>query len=599
MDTETGPKSKNKMALFTYIRRKQIKKSIEFIRDPKNHSFLNQVDANGDTPLIFACNEGIEEIALELVFSDQVDKSHVSGEGLTALISACDQEIPALIRALIQNNQSLHEWVWSDTQLTALLILCKNEMEQEAVQLINTGHSNPNHKLDKRVGAIHIASKNGLHTVVKSLIDTEQVNVGESDADGQTPLILACKNGYEDTALLLIQTGESNISYMDNDEKTALDYARSSRLHSVITILTDAEARQILILKNSPQYISVTGMKQWIQNNKHHRTDDRPAVIRPDGTREYYYKGTLHRIGAPAIVTENKSASWVNEGIPLHTITPDKIKYHPYEQKKDKENIRYVCVVYLGHARLSTKTTAHGIPSIVKRETPIRLNIASMAAPTEECVWPLNKFGDFRRYIEAFSIEFMDEESSEFLPKTAKNVKSFFEKLVIKAQQEAVGRIYGKEWLVWANHPTDYPGQQMQWNRSHHYAEKRYHLSEESRGQTGWFIMANNIGITPGSKLLLPGPYITTTELMRWFERAGVTHLHMVDVSCSSVYYPNSPAREIHSDPWIRRNLNAHTMKLNRSNSMSMSSSNSSKSNSKSSNSNTTPTSRTKKRRLK
>jgi hypothetical protein len=508
--------------------------------------------------------ENMDEVALEFIYSDHVQKDHRSNDGTTALLIACDQELSAVVRALVQTGHARPEWVWPHRDTTALLLCCQNRMQEEALLLIHTGRSNPTYTQKNGDSAIHIAAQKGLTDVIQALIDTGIVPLWVANRNGQTPFLLACQYGHEAVALLLLQTGDICPSYMDNRGRTAVDYARLSHLDSIVSLLRSSTELQSYQSFHGPDFISNDGTKYWGSPHRWHRDNDRPAILRPNGVREWYVHGQRHRIGAPAVIVEGGESRWMNADQPLPTLTPDQFPSHP----RKETDPRHLCVLYLGHARLVTKSTAHKIPTIVRKETPLKLHICSTVAPTEDCVWPIHQFDAFRQYMETHS----NPSSDSFFSSVTK-VNSYFEKLVMDAQKEVIGHVYGPEWLSWANTTTSFPGQQLKWNKSHHYAEKKYTLTEEVDGQTGWFVLANNIGLKPGSKLLLPGPHIMTEDLLRWVERAGVTHFHLLDVSCSSVYYPESPDTELpETEEWIRRHLNYHTYKINRSKSNSSSS---------------------------
>ena len=58
------------------------------------------------------------------------------------------------------------------------------------------------------------------------------------------------------------------------------------------------------------------GTQAWYQNNLLHRdSDDQPAVIDADGSRQWYYMGDLHRDSdQPAVITANGSRMWYFRG---------------------------------------------------------------------------------------------------------------------------------------------------------------------------------------------------------------------------------------------------------------------------------------------
>lgn len=163
---------------------------------------LGETDDNGDTALMLACYNGLEQVALKLIETGKSKPEQVDYDGNTALILAFYTGLEQVALKLIETGKSKPEQANVDGT-TALMLACYNRLENLALKLIETGQFNP-----------------------------EQVNV-----DGTTALILACKNGFENIALKLIETGESNAEYVDIDGNTALMYATSNNLINVVNAI--------------------------------------------------------------------------------------------------------------------------------------------------------------------------------------------------------------------------------------------------------------------------------------------------------------------------------------------------------------------------
>lgn len=52
----------------------------------------------------------------------------------------------------------------------------------------------------------------------------------------------------------------------------------------------------------------------WYINGQLHREEDEPAIMYPDGHREWHYKGQLHRVNGPAIIRHNGTEEWFIRG---------------------------------------------------------------------------------------------------------------------------------------------------------------------------------------------------------------------------------------------------------------------------------------------
>jgi hypothetical protein len=51
-----------------------------------------------------------------------------------------------------------------------------------------------------------------------------------------------------------------------------------------------------------PSHVYPNGLREWTTNGVLDRSGDRPAVIHPDGSLEYWRNGKRHRVGGPAVV---------------------------------------------------------------------------------------------------------------------------------------------------------------------------------------------------------------------------------------------------------------------------------------------------------
>ena len=57
------------------------------------------------------------------------------------------------------------------------------------------------------------------------------------------------------------------------------------------------------------------GNQFWYKDDKYHRDDDFPAVIRADGTYIWYIDGIFHRENGPAVMYTNGVNFWWLDGV--------------------------------------------------------------------------------------------------------------------------------------------------------------------------------------------------------------------------------------------------------------------------------------------
>ena len=163
------------------------------------------VDGNGKTALIYACQLGINSVALALIRICQPETvGQIDIFRKTALIYACETEMSDVALALIQTGNSKPEQV-NRFGKTALIYACRNELGDVALALIATGQSNPGHP----------------------------------DGSGRTALMESCLHqSMSAVALALIATGQSNPELVDQSGRTALSSAQEhGNMQEVVNLL--------------------------------------------------------------------------------------------------------------------------------------------------------------------------------------------------------------------------------------------------------------------------------------------------------------------------------------------------------------------------
>jgi hypothetical protein len=63
-------------------------------------------------------------------------------------------------------------------------------------------------------------------------------------------------------------------------------------------------------LNESSLFVLNDGIHEWRNKVSQRHRDDGPAVIKPDGTQEWYIKGLRHRLDRPAVVGADGTEEW-------------------------------------------------------------------------------------------------------------------------------------------------------------------------------------------------------------------------------------------------------------------------------------------------
>lgn len=68
---------------------------------------------------------------------------------------------------------------------------------------------------------------------------------------------------------------------------------------------------------DQPALITPNGRKEWWFNGLLHRDDDKPTIIFPNGTQKWYKHGLVHRKDGPAIIYNSQSYEYWDNGVEL------------------------------------------------------------------------------------------------------------------------------------------------------------------------------------------------------------------------------------------------------------------------------------------
>jgi len=231
---------------------KQTKTLSKIISIIANKQFdKNERDNDNSTPLIIACENELEDVALKLIETGESNPGHVNNDRMTALIIACDKELENVALKLIETGESNPGHIYNKST-TALMTACENKLEVVALKLIETGESNPGYASEySETTALMIAcSYDNLENVALKLIETGESNPGQANKSEMTALMYACDNGLENVALELIETGESNPEQLDEDGKTALIIACENELENVALKLIETGKSNSEVISN-------------------------------------------------------------------------------------------------------------------------------------------------------------------------------------------------------------------------------------------------------------------------------------------------------------------------------------------------------------
>ncbi|XP_029653815.1 serine/threonine-protein phosphatase 6 regulatory ankyrin repeat subunit B-like [Octopus sinensis] len=163
-------------------------------------TIINRPHAFGETPLMWACIQGIDKRILEILIEAGGEVRAKDVGGLTAL-----------------------HWAVAG---------CR----PEAVELLLSRGSNINGKDNRGGTPLHSAANlpREWTDVVKELMKHSALEVNPRDDNGQTPLHLACYRGHLHTVDLLLGHNGIDANVVNNDGDTPLHWAVRDRKYKVV-----------------------------------------------------------------------------------------------------------------------------------------------------------------------------------------------------------------------------------------------------------------------------------------------------------------------------------------------------------------------------
>lgn len=222
-------------------------KSIAQIFLKKGGIDVNKRDAEGNTPLYYACLKGYRDLVL-LLLDSGADVSVTNNRSETPLHAAARSGNKEIIEKLVAKGADLNT---TDADgRTPLLCLLDNRRTDAALFLIgrgadteiadSDGHkaidyatANGLREVVSRLSAentsdvsgntpLHQAVYNGQSEIVRTLLASSKAMLDATNDNGETPLIMACMNGNLMVATLLLNAGADGQGFAERERPIAL-----------------------------------------------------------------------------------------------------------------------------------------------------------------------------------------------------------------------------------------------------------------------------------------------------------------------------------------------------------------------------------------
>lgn len=211
----------------------------------EDNSDVDKIDAQGLTPLLWAVQEGDEDLVSKLIDKGANLNSIYPKGGLTPIMKAILKKKPAIVTTLIDKGADLD--IQNQNGNTALITAIVNKVSDIAIKLIDKG-ANINIKNKNSDTALSISILVNLPDIANILID-KGANINDKNTFGDNPLILAISRNLPDIANRLIDKG-ADVNVQDSIGDTALMYAVSRNLPDIVDKLIERGANINIQNKN-------------------------------------------------------------------------------------------------------------------------------------------------------------------------------------------------------------------------------------------------------------------------------------------------------------------------------------------------------------
>ena len=203
--------------------------------------------SNGAFPLLFAAQEGHEEVVNALINCDGINVNQIDAiDGTFPLLMAAQEGHEEVVNALINCDGINVNLRNPKDGAFPLLMAAQNGHEKVVNALINCDGINVNlQNTENGAFPLLMAAQNGHEKVVNALINCDGINVNQIDAiDGTFPLLMAAQEGHEEVVNALINCDGINVNLRNpKDGAFPLLMAAQNGHTEVIGMLLDAGAR--------------------------------------------------------------------------------------------------------------------------------------------------------------------------------------------------------------------------------------------------------------------------------------------------------------------------------------------------------------------
>ncbi|OTB05176.1 hypothetical protein M426DRAFT_31693, partial [Hypoxylon sp. CI-4A] len=200
----------------------------------QNKDDLDSKDSYGRTPLLWAANNGKENIVQLLLDTGKVDKDAKDNRHYTPLLAAIKAGHEGTVRLLLDYKADASTKYDGFTSLSWAI-----HGRHEAVIRVLLANDQVDINVSEKGGQTPLmrAAKYGYETAVQLLLATGKVDINARDEIGWTPLLCASYWGNESIIKQLLATGMVDINAKDDSGRTSFVYAVESKNENLMNRL--------------------------------------------------------------------------------------------------------------------------------------------------------------------------------------------------------------------------------------------------------------------------------------------------------------------------------------------------------------------------
>ena len=197
-------------------------------------------DAYGRTPLLCASAIWREEIVKLFAEREDVNIHKSDKDGQTVLMSAAESGSVAVVGLLLER-KDINSNMCGKTGQTLLSLASEKGYDGVVKLLLGREDVNPNMPDKRGRTPLSWAAENGRDGVVKLLLRRGDVNPNMPDKRGRTPLLWAAENGHDGVVKLLLGRKDVNPNMPDKRGWTPLLWAAMNGRDGLVKILLERE----------------------------------------------------------------------------------------------------------------------------------------------------------------------------------------------------------------------------------------------------------------------------------------------------------------------------------------------------------------------